>query len=520
MRARSVYPFLIAAFPALSLWAMNPGEARATDIAAALLATTALAFGTTRIARRFVPSRERAAALGSLWALLLLSYGHIARVTASLHVGPVDLSRAPSVAAIAAAIGFAGTLALRTRRAIDAVLTRTLTFVATALVVMPTLEIAASRRTVAAAEHFMRTAGTDTPHLSVVAGADGSPLPDVYYIVLDGYASSDTLRDVYGLDNSAFYAFLRGAGFTIATESRSNYPMTLLSLASSLNMEYLDTEALAARSDAVNHSRLVQLIHDSRVARILRERGYRVVHFSSGCDATETNPYADVNVPCGHLSDFAATMIRSTFIRPVDRYLTAYVHPRRITCEIDELARARDPMRPSFVFAHLVAPHPPFVFGRNGEWLPDPGVADSGVNAWSDRAKYVDELLAVNTKLRVAIEAILRDVRRPAVIVLQGDHGPASLDEWRRPGDRFLHERLTILDAYLVPPRVRRAIYPSITPVNSFRMLLDAYGGADLPTLADRSYFSTYDHPFALSEVTDRFAATSAYHSVSDRPAR
>jgi hypothetical protein len=520
MRARSVYPFLIAAFPALSLWATNPGEARATDIAAALLATTALAFGTTLIARRFVPSRERAAALGSLWALLLLSYGHIAGLTASLHAGPVDLSRAPSVTAIAAVIGVAGTLALRTRRAIDAMLTRTLTIVATALVVMPTLEIAASRRTIAAAEHFMRAAGTDTPHSSIV-GADGSPLPDLYYIVLDGYASYDTLRDVYGLDNSAFYAFLQGAGFTIAGESRSNYPMTLLSLASSLNMEYLDADALAAQSDAVNHSRLVQLIHDSRVARMLRERGYRVVHFSSGWDATETNPYADVNVPCGHLSDFAATMIRSTFIRPLDRYLTAYVHPRRITCEIDELARARDPKRPSFVFAHLVAPHPPFVFGRNGEWLPDPGVTDSAVNAWGDRARYVDELLALNTKLRVAIEAILRDATRPVVIVLQGDHGPASLDEWRRPGDRFLHERLTILDAYLVPPRLRHAIYPSITPVNSFRMLLDAFGGADLPTLADRSYFSTYDHPFALADVTNRFApTTSAYHSVSDRPAR
>jgi hypothetical protein len=209
-------------------------------------------------------------------------------------------------------------------------------------------------------------------------------------------------------------------------------------------------------------------------------------------------------------------------VRPIDRYVTSYVHPRRITCELEELPGARDGRRPSFVFAHIVAPHPPFAFGAEGEWLADSGPVDAGVNEWEDRAKYVDEIRAINRKLRGAVETLLRNAARPVMIVLQGDHGPASMNEWAHPSDAFLRERLTIFNAYFVPQPVAAALYPSMTPVNSFRALLSARFGADLPPLADRTYFATYDDPFALVDVTDRLdrASRGPYHSVSGTPSR
>jgi hypothetical protein len=47
---------------------------------------------------------------------------------------------------------------------------------------------------------------------------------------------------------------------------------------------------------------------------------------------------------------------------------------------------------------------------------------------------------------------------------------------------------MAILNAYSVPGGAP-ALYPSISPVNSFRVILNARFGESLPLLPDRSYF-------------------------------
>jgi len=58
--------------------------------------------------------------------------------------------------------------------------------------------------------------------------------------VLDRYANVGTLAEVYGFDNSGFLNQLGAEGFYVANESCANYVRTSESLASSLNMEYID----------------------------------------------------------------------------------------------------------------------------------------------------------------------------------------------------------------------------------------------------------------------------------------
>ena len=48
-----------------------------------------------------------------------------------------------------------------------------------------------------------------------VLSMDSTETPDVYYIILDGYARADTLARVCQFDNSEFLDFLRGAVFTL-----------------------------------------------------------------------------------------------------------------------------------------------------------------------------------------------------------------------------------------------------------------------------------------------------------------
>ena len=63
--------------------------------------------------------------------------------------------------------------------------------------------------------------------------------PDIYYIVLDGYGREDILNEYYAYDNSEFLENLAKRGFAVPHQARSNYPKTVLSISSTLNMDYI-----------------------------------------------------------------------------------------------------------------------------------------------------------------------------------------------------------------------------------------------------------------------------------------
>src|SRR5262249_55600413 len=75
---------------------------------------------------------------------------------------------------------------------------------------------------------------------ALATGAGPKRPPDIYYIILDGYARSDVLRRNFGLDNEPFLRRLERKGFFVARRSAANYCQTPLCLASSLNARYLD----------------------------------------------------------------------------------------------------------------------------------------------------------------------------------------------------------------------------------------------------------------------------------------
>jgi hypothetical protein len=61
---------------------------------------------------------------------------------------------------------------------------------------------------------------------------------------------------------------------------------------------------------------------------------------------------------------------------------------------------------------------------------------------------------------------------------------------------------MSILNAYYFPGIHSNSLYASITPVNSFRLLLSEYFGMNLPLLPDQSYFSTESKPYNFINVT------------------
>jgi hypothetical protein len=149
---------------------------------------------------------------------------------------------------------------------------------------------------------------------------------------------------------------------------------------------------------------------------------------------------------------------------------------------------------PKFVFMHIIDPHPPFVFNADGSKIPDPSsFIDQNGNYTLEKYQqgYRDDVPFADQELEKTITALLSKSTRPVVIVLQTDTGP-----WFTSGP----DQFTILNAYYMPGHTAQ-LYPGISPVNSFRVVLNAYFNAKLPLLNDQSYFSPIPYIYNFSPV-------------------
>ena len=150
-------------------------------------------------------------------------------------------------------------------------------------------------------------------------------LRDIYFIVLDEYPRSGSPKH---FDNSAFVQQLENRGFYVAPQARSNYTSSILSIPSSLNMEYVGDDSSA---DDAESRQLVEMADDHRLGRILKTLGYHYVHVSSGWLATRTNGNADLVVdftPSGRVisgTDTRAPSLFATYARLSGRFTTTFL---------------------------------------------------------------------------------------------------------------------------------------------------------------------------------------------------
>jgi hypothetical protein len=134
---------------------------------------------------------------------------------------------------------------------------------------------------------------------------------------------------------------------------------------------------------------------------------------------------------------------------------------------------------PYFTFAHILIPHIPFVFSPNGI-LTDPGFFSGKLTAPSSpkyfNEGYIDEIQFDNQQFISILTYILNNSSTPPIIVIQGDHG-------------FGKNRFPILNAYYLPTsQGSQKIYPTVSPVNTFRIIFDTYFGGSYGLLPDQSF--------------------------------
>lgn len=346
---------------------------------------------------------------------------------------------------------------------------------------------------------------------------------DIYYIILDALGSSSLFRDYYNYDNSAFIQKLQSKGFVIPPDSVSNYDATVLSLSSSLNMRQItDLEKTFGQWNDI--SVLGRLIKENRVVSLLKRNGYKFVNVSSGVFFSDDPAAADVTFRENYLSVFNVALLDGSVLVAVPGYLdwlADQVRAQRL-CFFKKLNQIQAISGPKFVFAHVLLPHPPFLFSRNGESK----VRMQSFNIFNpegylEQSMFTEHLAAEAVdKLTSGSGSSAEEDNRP-VIIMQGDHGPFYTED--QPTALYCSTRFRIFNAYLLPGVDKSAIYPTITPVNSFRTVFDRCFGTSFGTVKDDSFYSPQSAYFKFTKANELIlpkSAIPALETKSDPPSK
>jgi Sulfatase len=504
-RSLPVHPILFAIYLVLFLYAQNLGEVELGEVLPVLglaIGGSALALLVTKLVWRDL---RRGAIVVSALVIVFFAYGHVANALVDLRVPGFAQQVGWVLFVIAAAL-----VAWRIRGRLEPV-TKALDAVALILIVVSLVTIVP--------HEIERATGGATPEspLPIVAGAaQAGPKRDIWYLIFDRYASNDQLQAAYGIDGT-LQDFLEAHGFFVGRDSHANYVKTSLSLASSLNLTYLDDLAAKMGPDSDDHGPVFQMMKDHVLGRFLKSQGYDFVQVGSPYGPTNVNPYADENPRLDSTSDFAGAIYDTSVIPAFARRVglvkatpTRERYYRTAQFQWETLDGLVDHPGPKLVFAHFLLPHPPYVFNADGSFHAEEDGRDVAPN-YERQLRYTDtQIKALVTKLQA-----LPEDRRP-IIVLQADEGPYpqryNADtvhfDWSGATQDELHMKYGILNGYDLPGLTGDSgLYPSITPVNSFRLILNKYFGTDTPLLPDREYTSKGKfRPYDLTDVTERLA--------------
>ena len=312
---------------------------------------------------------------------------------------------------------------------------------------------------------------------------------DIYYIILDGYTSSDSLKQYLNFDNSEFNNFLMEKGFYIANKSQPNYTHTNFSIISSLNMRYVNFLYSGKYTDKQIADTTTQMARDNKVKNYLQSQGYKYIMIPSRHSLNwmpeENLDFNWLNVSYNFFSgDFLDLFYKKTVLKLIRNFRQGTYHQFRRREILSQLMFLEKDVHkitgPKFVFAHILSPHPPYVFDPSGK----PARTQSTDWDWKYPDEYLNQIAFINRNIRNVINKILIEAKIPPIIIIQGDHGPTLFET--KENERNIKLKSSILNAYLLPKINNDLLYNSITPVNTFRVIFNHYFGAGYDLLKDQ----------------------------------
>lgn len=491
-----LHPIIFALYPILALLAFNISEVAVSSGYRSLLVSLSASLILVAAFRLVYRDWRRAALVTTIILILFYSYGHVYIALKSINLGGFYIFRHRTLIPAWMVIGLVLFWWISRKSLNLSTATSVLNVTGLFLLILPVYQLISYPLQNQMAQGNIQNGSRILP---LVVG--DSP-PDIYYIILDGYGRSDVLKNEYGFDNSEFLNTLRDLGFYVADCSQSNYAQTQISLASSLNFDYLDALSNQFVPGSRDRGELGVLIKQNAVRKSLEVVGYKTVAFATGFNWTQwddANYYLSPHFKAGDLNEFEGLLIETTFARLIQDYAFlgkqdsgSNLYRERTLYALDKLDKLSYIKQPKFVFVHLIIPHPPYVFGPTGGPVASQDIGTTKSD--KDAAHYRDQAIYISSRMREIVPRIIANSARPPIIIIQGDHGPTVASD--------LQSRMENLNVYYLPGvDVNRYLYPTITPVNTFRVILNAYFGQNLPLLKDVSRHSGYDDPFTFKLV-------------------
>ena len=513
MKKSILAPLLISLFPVTTMIAGNLGQIEFQDVIRPIAFSLILGLVSWLII--YVSFRERnlTAVISTFVLIMFFSYGHVYDYLKEIIDPSLVLVRHRYLAPIWVLATISGIyMIVWLGHRIKISLSTTIGFLLLMLVI-PLTQIGYSlaRQFVIEKSQVARLKSHDNHFTN--SGITSENLPDIYYIVLDEYARADTLQEIYDLDNRNFLSELEEIGFYVAECSQSNYPRTRQSLTSALNMVYLDDLGYSFNQKTKDLGWLNTYLEFSEVRRLLESRSYRFIAFETGYPWTSfesadilfemDKPSEYQNLHVLGLSRFEILFLNSTFIRTLLDATRVFpglvslpiiepdqIDRLRVLYSLDKLDELPGLPGPKFIFAHIISPHGPYVFGPNGE-IPQ--------GSQSPIAGYANQVLYLNSRLIQILQSLIEQSDVPPIIILQGDHGARNFS--KEDTEEKIKHSDRILNAFYLQGVEYDELYRSISTVNTFRVILNYVLSANYHLLPDVSYWSPLTTPFDFTIV-------------------
>ena len=327
---------------------------------------------------------------------------------------------------------------------------------------------------------------------AIFKSCDSCSKPDIYFILLDEYAGNTALIDLFSFDNDSFTTELEKRKFHTIPRSFSNYNYTPFSVASILNMSYLDLQGRERGKKELTYC--YETIRDNQLLQFLKHHKYAFYNYSvfdfEGQPARTRETFLPAKTRLITSQTLLSRFDKEIRFNLITRWksksnlktLTYYNKENNeniytLTWRLAEKKSAQ----PKFVYTHLMMPHYPYYFDKNGKERPFEQLTEGNQ---TNKAAFVEYLQYTNKQIISLVDHILKSSERPPIIVLMGDHG---FRHFTQPVDTKYH--FLNMTAIHLPSANYARLHDSLSSVNIFRTILNTEFRQQLPYLKDSSSY-------------------------------
>lgn len=332
-----------------------------------------------------------------------------------------------------------------------------------------------------------------------------STKPDIYLLIFDAMPSTKAMISEWQFDNSKLDSFLSREGFYVNSLSKSNYNLTVLSMVSMLNMDYTTPINLKQDETKMYFKASASLL-DNSLTRFLKEQQYDVKQFQAisfqnkdwngNCFFGDmlTNNYFYQTLP-GRIYRDLGWQLEKFKTRYFASYAERKIHTRNQQMQINlitlkkmiEESCSKNKQQPQFVYAHFPLPHDPYIFDSSGNLKPP---AKTVLLTEQEQSKaFMEQVRYSNKLIEHLISFIKKNNKTNSVIIVSGDHGYRNIN-----GEKG-YMIFDNFNSLYFPDGDYSQLYQSMSPVNTFRVIVNKYFKANLPILKDSSIFIPYTLP-------------------------